>query len=293
MKKNQPEFVCSIEQFISSAENMTKAVNTTYKRFLSSNNDDSETKLNGAIFFGMANESQLSKIMADVIFRPFIIKKNEFKMFVINASSHNGIDPADGYHITFTDKYKHETAIFSQLYEDDKFYINIYSFQTGQLLEQFQNENVNEVWKLVNYFKKYLGDELFLLAHPDIKNAFEKTSAKFTTKRSLWNEYVFENLHLAYMEHMNSKEVTLSVLQFLKSRKSTLFELYNLLKNFSIIKKIYLNPDETIHRNIRAWRQLFIASGCKRLKKDNNKEVSQILILKRLIKTHINYFKFI
>ena len=38
------------------------------------------------------------------------------------------IDPVDGHHITYTNKYKHETAIFSQLYEDDKFHINIYSF---------------------------------------------------------------------------------------------------------------------------------------------------------------------
>jgi hypothetical protein len=231
-EKNRPEFVCSIEQFISSAENMTRAINLTYQKYLLSKNDDSETKLNGAIFFGMADERQLTRIMADVIFRPFIIKKDKLKMFVIDAFSHNGADPADGYHITFTEKYKHETAIFSQLYEDDKFYINIYSFETGQLLEQFQNKSVNEVWKLANYFKKYSGSELFLLAHPDIKNSFEETSNKFTTKRSFWNESIFESLHLVYMAHISKKEVTFSVLKFLKSRKSTLFELYNLLENF-------------------------------------------------------------
>ena len=79
-EKKQPEFVCSIGQFISSAENMTKAVNSTYQKYLLSNNDDSETKLNGA---GMANESQLSKIMADVVFRPFTVKKDKFKMMLL------------------------------------------------------------------------------------------------------------------------------------------------------------------------------------------------------------------
>ena len=46
------------------------------------------TKLNGTNFFGMDDKDQLSKIMADVIFQPFIINKNQFKMFVISASSY-------------------------------------------------------------------------------------------------------------------------------------------------------------------------------------------------------------
>ena len=46
------------------------------------------TKLNGTNFFGMGDKNQLSKIMADVIFRPFIINENQFKMFVISASSY-------------------------------------------------------------------------------------------------------------------------------------------------------------------------------------------------------------
>src|SRR5690348_17248002 len=34
------------------------------------------SKLNGTNFFGMGDKDQLSKIMADVIFRPFIINEN-------------------------------------------------------------------------------------------------------------------------------------------------------------------------------------------------------------------------
>ena len=41
-EKKQPEFVCSIEQFISSAENMTKAVNSTYQKYLLSNNEQNQ-----------------------------------------------------------------------------------------------------------------------------------------------------------------------------------------------------------------------------------------------------------
>ena len=76
------------------------------------------------------------------------------------------------------------------------------------------------------------------------------------------------------MSHICKKELTISVLNYLKSKKATLFELYNLLKKHEIIKKTDLNNNETVNRKIRAWKKLLTASGCKKLKDDNNKEVS-------------------
>ena len=122
-EKNRPVFVSSIGQFIESAGDMTSSVNSVYNKILNEKYPDNKrtTKLNGTNFFGMGDKDQLSKIMADVTFRPFIINENKFKMLVISASSHNGIDPADGYHITFKEQYKRETIIFSQFYEKYKF----------------------------------------------------------------------------------------------------------------------------------------------------------------------------
>jgi hypothetical protein len=270
---NQPKFICSINQFMISAKDMTTAVNTTYQQYLSSIGHVSRIKLPGPNFFGMANLDEINKTMTDIKFCPVIISKDNFKMFVISAPSNNAIDPADGYHISFTGKYKHETALFSQLYENNEFHINIFSIQTGQLLQQFQSENSDDVWKLTGLFRKYSGNELFLLNHPEIKSLFEQDSIKITSKKSDWNEHIFEELHFCYMLHISKKELTISLLKYLKLRKSSLFELYNLLRKFNIIEDVNLNFDQTVVRKLRAWRQLLAASGCKKLKNNNDKEV--------------------
>ena len=77
-EKNRPVFISSI---------FSKLVYSKYldKRYP---DDRRATKLNGTNFFGMGDKDQLSKIMADVIFWPFIINENQFKMFVISASSY-------------------------------------------------------------------------------------------------------------------------------------------------------------------------------------------------------------
>jgi hypothetical protein len=272
--QNQPEFICSIKEFISSAKDMSSAVNETYQKYLSSIESLTKARLSGPNFFGMLNEEELHKISVDIKFFPFIIEKDKIKMFVINASSDNKIDPSDGYHIIFKEKYKQQTSIFSQYYENKKFFINIYSYNTSQLLNKYEHEDVNEVWKLTGLFKKYSGNELFLLNHDNIKKIFKESSSKIVIKRCDWNQKNFEQLHLDYMLHICKKELTISVLNYLKSKKATLFELYNLLQKYQIIEKTNLNNNETVNRTIRAWRKLLIASGCKELKNNNNKEVS-------------------
>ena len=89
-EKNRPVFLSSIDQFMASAEDMSSSVNSVYSKYLDKRYPDDRraTKLNGTNFFGMGDKDQLSKIMADVIFRPFIINENQFKMFVISASSY-------------------------------------------------------------------------------------------------------------------------------------------------------------------------------------------------------------
>ena len=66
----------------------------------------------------------------------------------------------------------------------------------------------------------------------------------------------FEKLHQTYMKHFNSKDLTMSVLNYLHDKKSSLFEFYNLLYKFKIIRENNANSDENFLRITRAWRQL-------------------------------------
>nr|CAG8438808.1 3629_t:CDS:2 [Entrophospora candida] len=112
------------------SENMTTTVMNIYQKCLKEKTECSNnTKLSGSDYFGMNNEDHLKRISADITFIPIYIQENNFKMFVVD-SSHNKIEPLDGYHITFIEKYRHETILFSQFYNKKGFHANFYSTKT-------------------------------------------------------------------------------------------------------------------------------------------------------------------
>lgn len=268
---NSPVFQSSINEFVVNSNDMTNSINAVYDQYLQSNkNRQNKSRLKGSKFFGMANDDQLNRISLDVTFSPFIIKEDKFKMFVINAS-YNTTGPSDGYHITFVERFRHEHVIFSQFYNNNLFHVNLYSLNTGELLNEHQNSDVNVLWKSIGLFQKYSGRQLFLLENAEMKQIIEKTII-FQVSCSEWDPIIFDKLHSTYMKHFYSKEFTLSVLIYLSNKKSTLFELNNLLYKFNIIEKNDSNFNETTLRKIRAWRQLLKASGCKQIKANEDNE---------------------
>ncbi|CAJ0648786.1 9665_t:CDS:1, partial [Entrophospora sp. SA101] len=248
---------------------MSTVVNNPYKKYLEHTHSFVYRKLNGSDFFGMGNELQLKKISADITFFPFIINECKFKMFVVDAS-YDKSEPSDGYHITFIERSKREYVLFSQTYNKNKFFLNIYSLNSGKILQAFQNLDVNELWKSTGLFRDYSGKQLFLLNNTELKQIIDNL-INFQTNCHEWNLNIFDKLHIAYMIHINNKDLTTSVLKYLHDKKSTLFEFYNLLYKFKIIEK-NSEKDGTVIRKIRAWRQLLNASGCKQIKIYKNNE---------------------
>jgi hypothetical protein len=273
-KNNRPEYCCSAEEISENSDNMTTAVTEVYQKCLEkykgcSNN----TKLDGPCYFGMGNEDHLRIISAEITFTPFYIQdiqENNFKMFVVDAS-HDGIEPLDGYHITFIQYYKRKSTLFSQFYSKNQFHVNLYSIKTGERLVEYQNSDVNELWKSIGLFNMFTGAQLFLLENIELKQIIDDLS-RFEVDLHQWNAIIFEKLHQTYMKNINSKELTMSVFNHLHHKKSSLFEFYNLLNTFEIIEKHDMNLDENILRKIRAWKRLLNASGCKQIKTDKNNE---------------------
>ncbi|CAJ0906518.1 2139_t:CDS:2, partial [Entrophospora sp. SA101] len=240
-KNNKPEYSCYWGEINETGNEMSTVVNNPYKKYLEHTHSFVYRKLNGSDFFGMGNELQLKKISADITFFPFIINECKFKMFVVDAS-YDKSEPSDGYHITFIERSKREYVLFSQTYNKNKFFLNIYSLNSGKILQAFQNLD-QIIDNLIN----------------------------FQTNCHEWNQNIFDKLHIAYMIHINNKDLTTSVLKYLHDKKSTLFEFYNLLYKFKIIEK-NSEKDGTVIRKIRAWRQLLNASGCKQIKIYKNNE---------------------
>src|SRR5690242_1136036 len=101
-------------------------------------------------------EDHLKRISAGIAFHPFYIKESNFKMLVVNAS-HDKKELLDGYHVTFVEKYKHEPTLFSQFYHKKIFHVILYSTKTGEKLEEYQNTDVNELWKSIRLFNMFDG----------------------------------------------------------------------------------------------------------------------------------------
>ncbi|CAH1768491.1 14280_t:CDS:2, partial [Entrophospora sp. SA101] len=270
-ENNQPIFHCSNGKFLATEKSMSAAVNTIYQQFLESIQSTSKTRISSPKYFGLVNENHLQRLSKGITFFPFMIKVDKFEMLVVNAS-YDGIKPANGYHITFVEKIQREYYLFSQYYINKQFHVDSYSLTTGEKKYKFQNSDVNELWESIGMFQNLSGRELFLLDNLELKNIIEESCVKFQTMCSDWNQMVFEKLHLEYMKNINNKDLTLSVLNHLHKRKSTLFEWHGLLYNFKIIEKNNSILDETMIRKTRAWKQLLMASGCKQIKIYRNKE---------------------
>jgi hypothetical protein len=272
-KNNKPEYSCFVDDINEISDNMTAVVTRVYQKCLEKNKEYTNTKLDGPYFFGMGCEDHLKRISADITFHPFYIKENNFKMFVVDAS-HDTKEPLDGYHVTFIEQYKRESTLFSQFYDKKKFHVILYSTRTGVKLEEYQNTDVNELWESTGLFNMFAGSQLFLLENIELKQKIDELT-KFEVNVYQWNPTIFEKLHQTHMKHTNNKDITISVLNYLHNKKSTLFELSNLLCRFNIIEKNHTNLEkleESILKKIRAWRRLLNASGCKKIKTDKNNE---------------------
>jgi hypothetical protein len=150
-KNNKPKYSCYWGEINETGNEMSTVVNNPYKKYLERTHSFVYRKLNGSDFFGMGNELQLKKISADITFFPFIINEGKFKMFVVDAS-YGKSEPSDDYHITFIERSKCEYVLFSQTYNKNKFFLNIYSLNSGKILQAFQNLDVNELWIIQRLF---------------------------------------------------------------------------------------------------------------------------------------------
>jgi hypothetical protein len=266
---NQPKYICSTENFISTSSEMTTAVNETYSKYLQSKDSKSKTKLPGPNFFGMANNDQLEQISKDINFFPFTIEEGNLKYFIINCNSEN-------YDITFNYRYLKQTVIILQSYKKEFYHIKIYSIENGNQINKFKDIDPNLVWNKLELFKQkgkeISGKKLFLLNNEIILNNLKNPPPKLIVSYSDWNEDIYNQLYLAYAKHITKKEDLILIFQYLKNKKSTLFEFWDLFQNkFQIIEKN--NNSENIKKKIRGWKQILKASGCQKIKEFNNKEV--------------------
>jgi hypothetical protein len=191
-QNNQPEFNCISGEFYTTSNKMSAAVNEICKKYFESINKTSNTRLPGPDYFGFGN-NHLQRISTGITFFPLTIKVDNFKMFVVDVS-YDEIRPADGYHITFTEKHNGATYLFSQYYKNKQFHVDVYLPTTGKKVYEFQNFDVNELWKSVGLFQKYSGRELFLLDNLELKKVIEDSFEKIQTTCNAWSTIVFEKL---------------------------------------------------------------------------------------------------
>ncbi|CAB5383586.1 unnamed protein product [Rhizophagus irregularis] len=255
---NIPGFICEGEgvdsRVLSSSSN---AINTAYKKVFG----QSKTKYPGATLLGFHDSHVIQQILDGVGFHPFTIcLHNSIRIFIVSILDKNN---GEGFVSCFMYKYKQKQSVIWQKIVKGLYSISI--FQNGKIIKQFQDTSASLVWKQTQLLQNYNGDDLFGINNPIVQFKIKELREKFlseTCNLDDWNnERIMRHMFKLYLKkHIpGDEELWYRVFNRWYNQKSTIIE----IKSF--IHEVYNDNHEIGTRELRAWRAIFGAVGCKNI----------------------------
>lgn len=269
---NMPGFICEGEGIDSGVlPSSSAAINTIYGRVMGNKN---KTKYPGATMLGFHDPYMIQQMLNGVDFRPFMICLYNIKILITYIPDNNNYE---GFASSFTYKYKQKQSVIWQKIEGGLFSISI--FQDGKMVKQFQSETASSVWNQTQLLQNCNGIDLFGIKHPLVqfkfKERYEKLFSKTCTLDDWNNERIIQHMFKLYLKrHVpGNEELWYRVLRRWYNQKSTFIE----IKSF--IGDVYNDNHEISTRELRAWRIMFEAIGCKNIT-PFERDVSNVSIIK-------------
>jgi len=207
-------------------------------------------------------------------FRPFIICLCNIKVFVASISVKNN---GEGFASSFIYKYRQKQSVIWQKIVKGLFSISI--FQDGKIIKQFQGESASLVWRQTQLLQNYNGNDLFGINHPLVQSKTQELCEKIFSKTCTlddWNnEGVMQHMFKLYLKkHVpGNEELWHRVINRWYNQKSTIIEIR------SFICEVYNDNHEISARELRAWRAMFEAIGCKNVT-PFERNISNVSIIK-------------
>jgi hypothetical protein len=272
---NKPGFICEGEGVDSEVlSSSSSAINTAYKQVFG----QSKTRYPGATLLGFHDSHVIQQILDGVGFRPFTIcLHNNIRILIASISSKNN---GEGFASCFMYKYKQKQSVIWQKIVKGLFSISI--FQNGKMIKQFQGESASLVWKQTQLLQNCNGDDLFGINNPLVQSKIKELCENLVSETcSLddWNnERIMQHMFKLYLKkHIpGDEELWYRIFNRWYNQKSTIIE----IKSF--IREVYNGNHEIGARELRAWRVIFGAVGCKNITPFEG-DISNVNIIKILI----------
>ncbi len=276
---NAPGFICEGEGTNSGIlSSSSAAINTIYGRVFGGKN---KMKYPGTTMLGFHDSYMIQQMLNDVDFRPFMISLYNIKILIVSIPDNNNYE---GFTSSFMYKYKQKQSVIWQKVERESFSISI--FQDGEMVKQFHDTTAFSVWNQIQFLQNYNGNDLFGISHPlvqsKVKERYEKLFPKTCTLDDWNNEKIMQHMFKLYLKkHVpGNEELWFRVFYRWNNQKSTIIEIN------SFISDVYNDNHEIGMRELRAWRAILEAIGCKNIT-PFERDVSDVSII---IKTdHVLY----
>ncbi|GET57671.1 hypothetical protein GLOIN_2v1535567 [Rhizophagus irregularis DAOM 181602=DAOM 197198] len=229
---NTPGFICEGEGINSGVcFSSSAAINTIYGRVFGNKN---KTKYPGATMLGFHDSYMIQQMLNDVDFRPFTICLYNITIFIASIPDNNNYE---GFAASFTYKYKQKQSVIWQKIEGGLFSISI--FQNGEMVKQFQDITASSVWNQTQLLRNCDGIDLFGINHP--------------------LNYAIHVQIISKKHVPGDDELWYRILNRWYNQKSTIIEIKSFIRDF------YNDNHEINMRELRAWRVMLEAIGCKNI----------------------------
>ena len=133
------------------------------------------------------------------------------------------------------------------------------------MIKQFHDATASSVWNQAQLLQNYNGNDLFGISHSlvqsKVKEQLEKLFPKTCTLDDWNDEKVMQHMFKLYLKkHVpGNEELWFRIFYRWLNQKSTIIE----IKSF--IHDVYNDNHEIGMRELRAWRAMFEATGCKNI----------------------------
>ncbi|CAJ0843966.1 2348_t:CDS:10 [Entrophospora sp. SA101] len=181
--EGQPGYICESGEYIGEEkDHISNALNTLYQKIFKK-----KTKYSGVNEFGLDNLLILEKLLDGVLFRPFSVMVEKYKIFIYGLGVSDSEDwhgAGTGYMSSFISDYKRKRCLFLQSIKNKLCCIDIYD--DGRIIAQFEGKTPNEVWAKLYLLQRFSGDDLFGLKDSNIQKKLTQHQKPTCTFKD-WN----------------------------------------------------------------------------------------------------------
>lgn len=251
--EGQPKYICESGEYISEEkDHISSALNTLYQRIFKT-----KTKYSGVSEFGLDNPLILKKLLDGILFRPFSVMVEKYKIFIYGLGVSDNKDfhgAGTGYRSSFISDYKRKRCLFVQSIKNQCCCIEV--FDDEKIITQFEGKTPNEAWAKTNLLIKFNGDDLFGLKDPNTQKQLTLHQKPTCTFKD-WNN--LNTMELLYLNHL--KTHTLANIDWYKLFENWSLQSSDIIEIQSELSNIYPPNHLFNDRELRAWRALIKAAG--------------------------------